>query len=114
MGLVWIALQPVSDGAYRYVRDIEKQFEAQPPGKALLEEPADVENKRLDWKSQTSSAPGAAAGLNGVVTPPQAPVGLSAPRFLGNRPTLETKGLTGSHRSGDRMAAAGACASSLE
>jgi hypothetical protein len=37
MGLVRIPLQPVSGDAYRYVHDIEKQFEGQPPGQVLLD-----------------------------------------------------------------------------
>jgi hypothetical protein len=37
LGLIRIPLQPVSGDAYRYVRDIEKQFEGQAPGKVLLD-----------------------------------------------------------------------------
>lgn len=37
MGMFRIPLRPVSDDAYRYVRDIEKQFEGQPAGKVLLD-----------------------------------------------------------------------------
>ena len=37
MGLVRIPLRPVSDDAYRYVRDIEHEFEGQAPGKVLLD-----------------------------------------------------------------------------
>ncbi|MGD0201029.1 MAG: hypothetical protein ABSD27_09815, partial [Bryobacteraceae bacterium] len=37
MGLIRIPLRPVSDDAYRYVRDIEHEFEGQPPGKVLLD-----------------------------------------------------------------------------
>jgi hypothetical protein len=37
LGLIRIPLRPVSDDAYRYVRDIEHEFEGQPPGKVLLD-----------------------------------------------------------------------------
>ena len=37
MGLIRIPMRPVSDDAYRYVRDIEKQFEGQPANRILLD-----------------------------------------------------------------------------
>jgi hypothetical protein len=37
MGLVRIPLQPVSDDLYRYVHDIEKEFEGQPANRVLLD-----------------------------------------------------------------------------
>ena len=37
MGVVRVPLPPVSADTYRYVRDIEKQFEGQPPGDVLLD-----------------------------------------------------------------------------
>ena len=37
MALIRIPLRPVSEDAYRYVRDIEKEFEGQPAGKILLD-----------------------------------------------------------------------------
>ncbi len=37
MGLVRIPLRPISDDAYRYVRDIEKEFQGQPASRVLLD-----------------------------------------------------------------------------
>jgi hypothetical protein len=37
MGLVRIPMRPVSDDAYRYVREIEKEFQGQPANKILLD-----------------------------------------------------------------------------
>jgi hypothetical protein len=37
MGLIRIPLRPVSDDAYRYVRDIEQQFKGQPAGQILMD-----------------------------------------------------------------------------
>jgi hypothetical protein len=38
MGLIRIPLWPISQDAYRYVREIEKEFQGQPAGKVLLDE----------------------------------------------------------------------------
>ena len=37
MGLIRIPLRPISDDAYRYVRDIEKEFQGQPAARVLLD-----------------------------------------------------------------------------
>jgi hypothetical protein len=74
LGLIRIPLQPVSGDAYRYVRDIEKQFEGQAPGKVLLDVGSWVYLKdRVIMRDRAPSIGEEAPGISRASGPASAP-----------------------------------------